>query len=138
MRCIEMKKWILYGIWGCLYVFCAALGYTVTEPDQLQAFALLILSLLFFVPPVLLLVDAHIKKDRKTRLVLRWISGLSLVLTLILLVANVASALGSEALGAALYKILLLVSVPMICSQHWFLSIFLWACIFFGTLEKQK
>lgn len=133
-----MKKWILSGIWGCLYLICTVLSYAVIEPDQLQGFALVTLSLLFFVPPALLLLDAHRQKDKKTLLTLRWISGLSLGLTLIFLVANVASVLGSEALGNALYGFLVLVSVPMICSQHWFLSMFLWACIFFATLGRKR
>lgn len=133
-----MKKWILYGIWGCLYIVCAALGYAVTDPTQLQTFALLVLSLLFFAPPALLLADAYRHEQQKTRLTLRWISGISLALTLILLIANVASALGRAALGNALYEILILVSVPMICSQRWFLSIFLWACVFFATLLRKK
>lgn len=133
-----MKKWILYGIWGCLYIFCAALGYAVTQPSDLQIFALVTLSLLFFLPPMLLLVDARRQQDKKTLLTLRWISGLSLLLTLIFLVANVASALGSDAMGNALYELLILVSVPMICSQHWFLSLFLWACIFFATLSRKR
>lgn len=133
-----MKKWILYGIWGCLYIICAALGYAVTEPSGLQFFALAALSLLFFAAPVLLLVDAHRQGDKKTLLTLRWISGLSLGLTLVFLVANVASALGSEALGNAMYALLVLVSVPMVSSQHWFLSIFLWACIFFATVGRKR
>ena len=134
-----MKKWILYGTWGCLYIVCAVLGLAVAEPEGLQVFALMSFALLFFVPPVLLLIDAIRQKDEKTCLCLRWISGLSLALTLVLLVANVASALGSDALGSVMYGFLVLVSVPMVCSQHWFLSLFLWACIFFATLgRKQK
>lgn len=133
-----MKKWILYGIWGCLYVICCVLGLAVPAPAGLQTFALVTFSLLFFVPPALLLLDAYRASDRKTLFALRWVSGLSLLLTLVFLVANVASALGSEALGTALYTILVLVSVPMVCSQHWFLSLFLWACIFFATLRKEK
>ena len=133
-----MKKWILYGIWGCLYIVCAALGYAVTEPAGMQTFALVFFALLFFVPPVLLLVDAYRQADKKTLLTLRWISGISLGLTLVFLVANVFSALGSDALGNAMYEILILVSVPMICSQHWFFSLFLWAGIFFTTIVLKK
>ena len=133
-----MKKWILYGIWGCLYISCAIAGFLVTDPSGGQLWALLALSLLFFVPPTLLLVDAHRSNDKKTLLVLRWISGISLVLTMILLVCNVASALGSEALGTAMYYMLIVVSVPMICSQRWFFILFLWACVFFATLGQKK
>lgn len=133
-----MKKWILYGIWICLYASCAVSGFLVTDPSGQQQWALLLLSLLFFVPPALLLVDAYRFKEQKTFLLLRWISGLSLALTLVLLVTNVVSALGSEALGTAMYYILVLVSVPMICSQRWFFILFLWACVFFATLGQKK
>ena len=133
-----MKKWILYGIWGCLYVVCVALGYAVTEPTQLQAGALLAVALLFFVPPALLVIDAYRQKDQKTLKVLRIISICSLALTLVFLVANVFSALGSDALGNALYEVLILVSAPMVCSQRWFLSLFLWACLLFVSLGQKK
>lgn len=133
-----MKKWILYGSWGCLYILCAVLGFAVIEPYGLQFSALVVLSLLFFLPPAVLLVDAYRQKDRKTLCLLRWISGGSLLLTLIFLVANVLSALGGETLGNVLYGVLVLVSVPMVSSQYWFLSMFLWACIFFATLRQKK
>lgn len=133
-----MKKWILYGIWICLYASCAVSGFLVADPSGQQQWALLVLSLLFFVPPALLLVDAYRFKEQKTLLLLRWISGLSLALTLVFLVINVVSALGSEALGTAMYYILVLVSVPMICSQRWFFILFLWACVFFATLGQKK
>jgi hypothetical protein len=133
-----MKKWILYGLWALFYVCCAVAGCVVAQPEGAQSGAMLALSLLFFVPPALLLIDARRHRDRKGLLTLRWVSGISLVLTVVLLVANVASALGSEALGQTLYVLLVLVSVPMVSSQQWFLSMFLWACIFFVTLTKKK
>jgi hypothetical protein len=58
-------------------------------------------------------------------------------LTLALLVANVFSVLWSEAVGTVLYELLIFVSVPMVCSRHWVLSLFLWACLFFSTLPKK-
>lgn len=131
-----MKKYILYGIWFCLYVTCLFLGY-VTEPDQAQQVALLLMALIFFVPGVLLLIDAHRAKDVKTLCILRWISAVSLGLTVVLLIANVASALAPDAVGNALYELLIIVSVPMVCSQHWLVSLFLWACLFFATLRRK-
>lgn len=131
-----MKKYILYGIWFCLYVTCLFLGY-VTEPDQAQQVALLLMALIFFVPGVLLLIDAHRAKDAKTLCILRWISAVSLGLTVVLLIANVASALAPDAVGNALYELLIIVSVPMVCSQHWLVSLFLWACLFFATLRRK-
>ena len=132
-----MKKRILYGCWVCLYALCAALGH-VAEPAAVQAVALTLMSLIFFIPAIILLVDALRAKDKKALLQLRWISALSLGLTLLLLVANVLSAMSTEAVGNVLYEILIFVSVPMVCSQHWLLSLFLWACLLFATLPGRK
>lgn len=133
-----MKKKFLYGIWIFLYVLCAAAGFADREQTTLQQVASMILAGLFFVPPVVLLVDAFTQKDNTAKKTLRWISGLSLLLTLIFLVANVTSALAGEALGNVLHIFLVLVSVPMICSHQWFLSLLVWACIFFVTLGRKR
>lgn len=132
-----MKKIVLYLVWLVLYAICAGLGF-VEDPQGLQKVALLIMALIFFVPGALLLADAFKQKDKRSLRLLRWISIASLGLTLIFLVANVASALGSAALGDALYEILIFVSVPMICSRQWFLSMFLWASLLCATFLGQK
>ncbi len=133
-----MKKTVLYSLWAMLYVICAVLGYCVPEPSGLQSFALIALSFLFFVPPVLLRIDAHRQKDQKTKRLLRWVSGASVALTMILLVANLLSALGSQTLGDVLYVALAVVSAPMLSSQQGFLSVFLWACLFFASLDRKE
>ena len=69
-----MKKIILYAVWLVLYGLCAALGH-IPQPAGAQAAAMLILSLLFFVPGILLLVDALRAGDRKGLALLRWICG---------------------------------------------------------------
>jgi len=60
----------------------------------------------------------------------------SLSLTLGLLVANMFTVLLSEQTGKLLHEILALVSAPMLCGQYWSISLFLWACLLFGTLIK--
>lgn len=132
-----MKKIILYSVWLVLYALCAGLAH-IAEPAGAQAVAMTLLSLCFFVPGVILLVDALRSGDKKELTLLRWISGVFLVLTLVLLVVNILSALNSEAAGIVLYEILIFVSVPMVCSQHWLLSMFLWALLLFSTFWKKK
>lgn len=132
-----MKKKILYGCWLALYALCAGLAH-VAEPTALQSTAHTLLSILFFVPAAILVIDGLRKKDHKTLFVLRIISICSLGLTLIALIANVLSVLASELVGNILYEILIFVSVPMICSRHWVVSLFLWACLLFLTLPKKK
>lgn len=132
-----MKKRILYIVWGSLYALCAGLGH-IQEPSGAQSVALTLISLLFFVPAGILLVDALRNGDKKTLSQLRLISILSLGLTVLFLILNVTSFLGSEALGTVLHELLIFVSVPMICSRHWVLSLFLWACLLFATIPTKK
>lgn len=132
-----MKKIILYAIWAALYIACLALGF-ITDPSASQAVAMTIMSVIFFVPGAVLLTQGLMEKDKKQLLTLRWISAVSLGLTLVMLVANIVSVNASQAAGAALFYILNFVSVPMVCSQHYALSLFLWACILVCTLPKRK
>ena len=73
--------------------------------------------------------------DRLTQLI-----GLAVLvgLTLALLVANFTTALSSEVLGTVVYYVLTIVSAPMICSGHWAMSLFLWACLLMGSLTLLK
>ena len=134
-----MKKVILYSLWGFFYILCMVLGYTVpAETAGLQHAALTFLSLIFFIPPVILLVDAYLKQERKTFLILRIVSAVSLALTCLMMILNVMSAAWSESAGAILYDLLLLVSVPMATIGNWLMSLFLWACLLFATFTKKK
>ena len=132
-----MKKKFLYGCWLILYALCAGLAH-VAEPTAQQSTAHTLLSILFFVPAAILLVDALREKDAKTVLALRVTGICSLGLTVILLIINMMSALSDRVVGDVLYELLIFVSVPMICSRHWVVSLFLWACLLILTLPKRK
>lgn len=132
-----MKKTILYCIWAFFYLLCGFISNIRITTDA-QSAALTILSLIFFIPGGILLVDALRGGDKKTLKILRWISGLSLGLTLVTIIANIASVNATEAVGNVLHQVLIFVSVPMVCSQHYVLSLFLWACLLFATLPQQK
>ena len=133
------KNIVLYGLWGCFYILCMVLGYRVTAPiTTAQQVGLTILSLAFFVPPTILLIDSYRQKDQKALLVLRIVSGLSLGLTFFLLILNVLSAAWPEAAGEFLHQLLILVSVPMATCGNWLVSLFLWACLLFATFTKKK
>ena len=126
-----MKQQTLYTVWGVLFIICCVLGFL-----QLQNILLTILSVVFFVPGVLILIDSYRQNDKKYLLRLRYLSLGSLVLTLALLALSFASARGSETLGNALHYVLGVVSVPMYCSGVWVVSLFLWACLFVGSFPK--
>ena len=131
-----MNKW-LYSGWGVMYIASVALGL-IQNPTGAAKLALLIFSVMFFVPGFLLLYN-HIKTgNRKGIRLIRWISLASLALTLICLVLFFLFAgFGNEAAVNVAYEVLALVSAPMLCSQYWAASLFLWACLLFTTFLKK-
>lgn len=128
-----MNQKVLFTLWGVLFVICAALGVIPAAGGGLQGI-MTALSVLFFVPPVLLLY----RGSRDTALLIRNLSALSLGLTLVFLALNVAFAVSTETLGNILHYALAVVSSPMICSGYWALSLFLWACLLMAALKKTR
>ena len=102
------KNIVLYGLWGCFYILCMVLGYTVTAPiTTAQQVGLTILSLAFFVPPTILLIDSYRQKDQKGLRALRIISGHFPL-------AAICIALGAsfQALGDGIYS-----TITSLCRQ---------------------
>ena len=127
-----MNKKFLYALWGGLFAICAGLGF-VQEPVPALKVLMVMLSIGFFVPGFLLL-----KLSRNEALLVRNLAGLSLLVTLVLLICNFLSILGSEALGNVLHYMLIILSAPMVCCGAWGLSLFLWACLLFTAQKKLK
>lgn len=118
-----MKKTVLFALWSGLFVISAALGLADNTKAGLWV------SILFFLPPSLLLYDAGKAGDKSAVLLIRNLAALSLGLTLVLLILNVVFAVKSQAVGNFLHGILGVVSTPMLASGYWALSLFLWACL---------
>ena len=131
-----MKKSAIYIVWGVLYCACVGLGF-VGNPTGLGKLALVALSILFFVPPFFLVFQARKEESRKTLLALRLVSVGVLSLSLILLVLNFLSVYFDTHTGLVLYVLLVMFSAPMVCSQYWFLSLFLWACLLMVTVQRK-
>lgn len=135
-----MNKKLLYILWGGMFILCAVLGF-IPEPEGALRFLMTGLSVLFFLPGVLLLADAKKSKATNTLKLIRNLSVASLGITALLIIANILSFQGSAALGDALYAILIILSSPMVCSGYWVLSLFLWACLLavsVDILRKKK
>ena len=132
-----MKNKSLLAIWGIFYIICAGLGF-IPEPEGTVRIFLTVISILFFVPPAILLFDAFSAGDEKTIRLIRLLSALSLALTLVLLTANFLAALGSPGLGSFLHVLLVIGSAPMVCSNYWVLSLFLWAVLLVASCQKRK
>lgn len=132
-----MKKTILYIAWGVLYWLCVGFSF-IPNPQGLGKALLVLVSLLFFAPPFYLLYKAKKENSRKALLALRLVSICVLVLALVLLVLNVLSVNFSAYSGQFLFVALVMFTVPMVCSQYWFLSLFLWAVLLMLTLPNKR
>lgn len=132
-----MKAKPIYALWAAAFILCAGLGF-IPEPGENLQVVLTVLSLLFFLPPAVLLYGAAKKHDTHTLTLIRNLSALSLGLTLAALILNFLTALRSDLLGRILHYVLVIVSSPMICSGHWALSLFLWACLLMASFRQLR
>ena len=130
-----MKNRFIFALWGALFILCAALGF-IPEPAGAGRLLLTLASLLFFLPPAMLIRSARKTGSRSQLALMRNLSALSLGLTAVLLILNFLTAFRSETLGNILHAVLVIVSSPMICSGHWALSLFLWASLLIASLKK--
>lgn len=132
-----MKNRILYAAWCVLFLLCAGLGF-LPEPSGWTRGILTAVSLLFFLPPALLLREARLRKSFRTAALIGNLSAVSLGLTLFLLTLNILSAFWSDRMGTFLHALLTVVSAPMMASGFWVLSLFLWACLLLVSLRLRK
>lgn len=132
-----MTKKKLYIFWGVMFVICAALGF-IPAPKGAAYWSMFLFSLIFFVPPTILLYKAIKGSDRKELGRIRTISLISLGLTLLALVLNFLSVNATEAAGRAVYYILIIVSSPMVCGQIWVVSLFLWGCLLTASWQNLR
>lgn len=135
-----MNKTGYFALWGGLFVLCAGLGF-LPEPTGVLKWALVVLAAAFFVPPLIVLQGAKKAKDWAAVKLLRNLSLLSIGLTVAALILNFMSLVWSEAVGNALYALLVVISTPMVCGQYWLLSLFLWAYLLVdcqAALPKKK
>ena len=130
-----MKNQFLYALWGALFILCAGLGF-IPEPAGALSVLLTGLSILFFLPPAVLVWKGRREKDRQGLMLVRNLSIVSLGLSATLIIANFLVAFRSELLGDILHGVLVVVSSPMICSGHWAMSLFFWACLLIASLKK--
>lgn len=128
---------ILYTLWASMFLLTAALGLLFPQETGLSRWVLTAVSVIFFVPPWMILHRARAAEDHSQIRLVRYLSLASVVLTAVLLVLNLKSAGLSEAMGRALNAALAVVSAPMLCSQFFVLPIFLWGCLIADTFRKK-
>lgn len=130
------KHTILYIVWAVLY--CACVGFSFVNPDNAGEKAFFVLfSVVFFVPPYILVFQAKKQENRKVIKTLRWISISVLALAMVLLVLNILSVKFSAEAGLLVFVLLAMFAPPLACGQQFALSLFLWACLMMLTLQKK-
>ena len=128
------KLWLC---WLYLYILCAVLGF-IPSPTGAAKVLLVLPALLFFVPGFWLVYRAKEQGDRNTVKYVLWAAIGALSVTVLLIVANIGSALLSDAWGIVLYFMLVVLGSPLVCGQIWVLTLFLWACLLFYSLFTLK
>ena len=130
-----MKEKLLYLNWACLFVMCVGFG-TIVQRSVAGHIILMLLSLIFFVPGIILVYDGLKSGNKKMLRRVRIISLTSLFLTLSMIILNILLVRASEAVGNALNDILIVVSAPMFCCYWRGIGPFLWACLFISSFPR--
>lgn len=135
-----MKDKQLYLYWLYLYIICATLGFIPQERNPLVAALLALLTLVFFVPPAILLYRGIRQESRPHLKAIALISALSLGLTTLLFIANMLTVLAPNdlLLGNIFYALLTLFSAPMMCAPYQIVSLLLWASLLVVALHWRK
>ena len=120
----------LYTLWAGLYALCALLGF-VPNPGRALGILLTLLAVACFLPPLVLIS----RRQPHTLRLIRNLSVIYLVLTVVLLIANFLSFTASRLLGNLLYSLLVIVSSPMVCGQIWAIGLFGWAFLLFASIR---
>ena len=128
-----MKTKILFALWAALYLLCAGLGF-IPNPQGALRILMILLAIACFVPPLLLIRT----KERPVVALVRNLAILWLALTMVLICFNFLSATSSEAMGNLMYRLLVMISSPMICGQYWIMSLFGWAYLLFDAIHALR
>ena len=131
-------KGILKALWVGMFLLCAVLGFLPAKTGATRGL-LMMLAALFFAPPFADLYFSWQRRDASEIRLLRNLSFISLGSTLVLLVANMLSALAKGYwLGDVLYFLLVVVSTPMTCGQVGAYSLLLWAILMWCSVTILK
>lgn len=128
-----MNNKLLFLLWAALYAACGALGF-VAEPGAAAGILMTMLSIIFFLPPLLLIRSG----SRSAAELVRNLSVIWLVLTVLLIIGNIASVNDSVLVGNILHCLLVVISSPMICSRYWVIALFGWAYLLFDSRNQLK
>ena len=127
----------LYLAWGTLFTLTAALGLLFPGAQNgLGLFCLRAVTVLFFLPPWMILAKARAEGVAFHTRLLRYLSLASLALTLVLVCAGILTAVDNPALGDLIHVVMAIVCAPLICSNFYVLPMFLWGTVLVASFRK--
>lgn len=128
----------LYLAWGGAFVLTAVLGLLFPgAQDPVGLFFLRFASVVFFLPPWLILAKARAEKALFHIRLLRYLALASLVLTMVLFCAGILAGPDSQTLGDLIHVIMSIACAPLICSNLYVLPMFLWATVLVASFTKK-
>ena len=142
---MKLNKYILLAIWVGMFILCAVLGYLPPQ-EGANKWLLVIIAVLFFLPPALTVYQCQKEKDGKLLRLVRTVALVVLIATVALLVVNLLSIAlllvmpekTALIVGDVLYYALILVSTPMICGQYWGIGLIGWAALLWSSIFAEK
>lgn len=134
----EIKYPTLYRIWTGLFALTAVLGLLFPEAESAAGrFFLALISVIFFVPPWLILSKAKDEGNRHHVRLVRYLAAASLVFTLVLLCAGILSVRWGKTAGDLIHILMTIICAPLVCSNYYVLPMFLWAMLLTGSFGKK-
>jgi uncharacterized membrane protein YgdD (TMEM256/DUF423 family) len=142
---MKLNKYILLAIWVGMFILCAVLGYLPPQ-EGANKWLLVIIAVLFFLPPALTVYQCQKERDGKLLRLVRTVALVVLIATVALLVVNLLSIAlllvmpekTALIVGDVLYYALILVSTPMICGQYWGIGLVGWAALLWSSIFAEK
>ena len=136
---MKLSDRVLYIAWAALYLFCVIFS-AIAAPTGGWLVPELVISLLFFVPPAVLLYRGIRESRRFPLLLIRNLSiGVLALTTVVICLTFLSVGMGGGTdEGLLLQVLLIIVSAPMLCSPVWGISLFLWACLLMVCIKYRK
>lgn len=135
----KLRYRVLFLLWGVLFAVTAVLGLFFPGVENPWGLAgLRCVSILFFLPPWMILLKAQRENNRRRILLIRYLALAWLVLALALVCASIMSVNYFPAMGNLLHILLTVICTPMVCSNFYALPMFLWATLLIGSFGKKK
>lgn len=133
----ELKYGTLYRDWGILFAATALLGLLFPGAKHpLGLFALRTVTVLFFLPPWLILTKAKNEENHHHRKLIRYLSAASLAATVALFCCAVFALRLPEFMGTVIHVVMAILCAPLVCSNYYALPLFLWAVLLILSFRK--